>query len=166
MSCDVFFQPCRYGYSTERDESSVVLRGDQVRISVPLTLAEEQAVRSILARACPSRLDARCRWVVEVADGGSAVVFGKDLRKGCVFTLSRLTPDLTRLLFDVLVAGNWVMLPAHVGPRVIVASMDAIRGEPEGFPDVVVCESAEALGALLACAVELRESSSRYSSGC
>jgi hypothetical protein len=84
-----------------------------------------------------------------VGDGGSAEVFGKDISEGCMFALRGLTPDLVQLMFDLLVAGNWVMLPAQDGPGAIAASMGALRGAPDGFPKVVICESADALRVLL-----------------
>jgi hypothetical protein len=71
-----------------------------------------------------------------------------------MFALRGVTPALVRLMFDILVAGNWVILPALEGSGAIAATMDAIRGVPEGFPDIVICETADALGALLTGGVE------------
>jgi hypothetical protein len=139
MSFEIFFQPCRF---TETDAA----RSD------PLTPAEEQAVRSILARACPGGPDDHHCWIVEVGDGGRAEVYARNLRDTCTFAVHRgdLTPGLVQLLYDVLVAGNWVMLPTHAETGAIAASKDSVRGRPpEGFPAVVVCDSADALGAML-----------------
>jgi hypothetical protein len=138
MSFDVFFQPCRFGCITEGEQSNE-----------PLTAVEEQAVRNLLAHACPSGPDEHHCWVVQVGDGGSAEVFGKDLSAACMFALHDFTPDLVQLMFDLLVAGNWVMLPAQDGPGAIAASVDALRGVPDGFPEVAICGSADALGVLL-----------------
>jgi hypothetical protein len=138
MSLDVFFQTCRFGGIAEGEQSNE-----------PLTAAEEKAVRNILARVCPSGPDEHHCWVVQVGDGGSAEVFGKDLSEGCMFAVRGLTPGLVQMMFDLLVAGNWVMLPAQDGPGAIAASMDAVRGVPDGFPQVVICESPDALGVVL-----------------
>ena len=53
-----------------------------------------------------------------------------------------------------VVAGNWVMVAAQEEPRAIAASRGAVVGAPDGFPEVVVCDSAEALGVLLAGGIE------------
>ena len=153
VSFDIFFQPCRFAATAARaeDPDRTPIEGPD---NEPLTPVEEEAVRSLLTRACRGGPDGHGCWLVEVGDGGSAEVFGQDLGKSCMFAVRGMTPDLVRLMFDILVAGNWVMLPAHEGSGAIAASMDAVRVVPEGFPDVVVCESADALGALLTGGVE------------
>jgi hypothetical protein len=154
VSFDVFFQPCRFVVTPRPGESHPSRTPVDARYSEPLTPIEEEAVRGILVRASPRGCDEHGCWVVEVADGGSAEVFVKDLGTSCTFALRGVTPALVRLMFDILVAGNWVILPALERSGAIAASMDAIRGVPEGFPDVVVCETADALGALLSGGVE------------
>ena len=149
MSFDVYFQPCRYGVVPERTWQPPNQEPAKGAQGEPLTLVEQQAVRSILTRVCPRGPDKQGCWQVEVDDGGGAEVYTKDLRKGCLVALRGVTPDLVKLMFEILVAGNWVMLPTH-DPSAIVASKDAVRVVPKGFPDVVVCATADALGAVLA----------------
>lgn len=144
MSFDLFFQPCRFA-----GPDGVV--GSR---SEPLTDAEEKAVRSVLARVCPAGPDAHQCWSVKVGDGGGAEVFASDLGHGCMIALRGMTPGVVQWMFSVLVAGNWVLIPVQKKVRAITASMDAIRGIPRGFPDVVVCESSDGLGALLAGGIE------------
>lgn len=144
MSFDLFFQPCRFAGS----DGVVGPRNE------PLTDGEVQAVRSVLARVCPVGPNQHQCWRVGVGDGGSAELFGTDLRTGCMIALRGTTPDLVQWLFSLLVAGNWVLLPAQEKPCVVTASMDAIRGIPDGFPEVVLCESSDGLGALLAGGIE------------
>jgi hypothetical protein len=139
LSFDVFFQPCRFA---------------ETAVAGPITAAEERAVRSILARACPGGPDEHHCWAVSVGDGGNAEVFGQDLRNGCMFALRVMTRDLVQLMFDVLVAGNWVMLPAQEEARAIAVSRGAVHRIPDGFPELVICESVEGLGALLAVEIE------------
>jgi hypothetical protein len=143
MSFDIFFQPCRF------TETAVGASHNE-----PLTAVEERAVRSILARACPHGPDDHHCWAFGVGDGGHAEVFGGNLGEGCMFAVNRMTPDLVQLMFDILVGGNWVMLPAQEEARAIVASRAAVPCTPKGFPDLVICESAQMLGALLAGGIE------------
>jgi hypothetical protein len=128
MSFDTFVQPCRYA-------ETAAIEGSQ---SESLTAAEERAVRSILARVCPGGPDEHHCWVVNIGDGGRAEVFGKDLRKGCMFALRGLTPDLVQLMFDILVAGNWVLLPAQESRARSPPRYHAIRRVPQGRrPEIV-----------------------------
>ena len=150
MSYDVFFQTCRFDGAMERRESLFTHKPVDVPRSAPLTDEEEDAVRGVLARACPGGPDPQDGWVLELADGGAGEVYGTNLRDGCMFALRDLTPDLVKVMFDVLVAGRWVMLPAQEKLGAIVATKDAVHRAPRDFPKVVVCETADALGVLLA----------------
>lgn len=134
LSIDVFFQPARF---------------DDLGRTSPLSAGEHDAVEKVLRRRCPRGADAHDCWVVEVADGGRAEVFGRNLRNGCMFALSGITPEIVGLLYEVLVAGKWVMLPALEGCGAIVASTDAVHAAPDDFPKVTACTSADALAKLL-----------------
>jgi hypothetical protein len=59
-------------------------------------------------------------------------------------------PDLVQFLLDLLRAGKWVMLPVLEDPVAITASPESLKGLPDDFPQVVVCDSADELGTLLA----------------
>jgi hypothetical protein len=134
MSIDLFFQSAQF---------------DDSGRSSPLAAAEQDAVEKLLKRMARSGPDTHGCWVLQVSDGGSAEVFARDLREGCMFALRGFTPEIVRLLFDILVASNWVMLPALEGCGAIAASADALHAPPHDFPAVTVCTSATALSALL-----------------
>jgi hypothetical protein len=138
VSIDVFFQPGRF---------------DEFGQCAPLAAGEREAVERLLRRVAPSGPDTHDCWVVELGDGGIAEVFARDLREGCMFALRGFTPEIVRLLFDVLVAGNWVMLPAVEGCGAIAASMDVVHTPPDGFPSLTVFTSAPALSTLLVGAI-------------
>jgi len=44
-------------------------------------------------------------------DGGSADLFAHNLETSCMVAVYRHSPKLTNFLFELLCAGNWVMLP-------------------------------------------------------
>lgn len=127
MSFDLFYQPVRFG---------------------PLDPSETQAVRNVLARQGRGPDEHAC-WVVSMADGGSAEVFGSELHDGCMVAIGGLTTDLLAFLYELLDAADWVVLPTSEEPLAIAARPTAEQSKPEGFPDVVVCGSPEELGELL-----------------
>src|SRR5262249_48761313 len=121
MSFDIFFQTARFG------GKPVVKRNPFTGVSVsvipqePLRAAEVKAVRQVLKRVGARGPDEHGCYVVELEDGGAAEVFGDGMESGCMVALRGITPDLTRFLFDLLKAGNWVMLPA-MEPAVAVTT--------------------------------------------
>jgi hypothetical protein len=56
---------------------------------------------------------------------------------------------LVQFLFDLLVAGRWVMIPAMADTVAITNSPDNVFGLPDGFPRLVECGSSEELGVIL-----------------
>ena len=66
-----------------------------------------------------------------------------------MIALRGLTRDLCEFLFDLLKAGNWMMLTAMTDAVAITTSQHSVNAIPDGFSRVVVCTSPEELGALL-----------------
>jgi hypothetical protein len=54
---------------------------------------------------------------VDFNDGGAAEVFADRLKSGCMVALRGMTPEVSQFLFELLKAGNWVMLPAMEDAR-------------------------------------------------
>jgi hypothetical protein len=149
MSFDIFFQPCRFGDRPIERMNPLTGKPQSSLPNEPLTPAELDAVRHLLERTEAAGPDEHGCYVVRFGDGGGAEVFGGDLRTGCMVAVRGITPDLLQFLIDLLRAGNWVMLPAMEGDIAITASPESLRGVPDGFPRVVICDSAEELGVLL-----------------
>jgi hypothetical protein len=147
MSFDLSYQPCRLG--TESVERQNPFTGE-VQASLPvehLSAEDTRAVHEVLERGGARGPDESGCFVVELGDGGGAEVFASHLETGCTVALRGLTPDLLRLLFDLLRAADWVLLPAMDGNPAIVASPGLASGFAS-FPEVV-CGSPEELGAIL-----------------
>jgi hypothetical protein len=149
MSFDIFFQPGRFGGKPVKQKNPFTGEEQSVVPNEPLTLAELKAVRAVLKKAGAKEPDDFGCYVVKVADGGEAEVFGEKLAEGCMVALRGLTPGLVTFLMDLLKAGNWVMLPAMEGNPAITASPDHLKGIPKDFPEVITCTSADSLGVLL-----------------
>jgi hypothetical protein len=148
MSFDLFFQPCRSG--TEPVERKNPFTGE-VQASVPvepLSAEDEQAIRGVLARTGAREPDEFGCFVVELGDGGAAEIFARDLANGCMVALRGLTPDLLRLLYDLLAAARWVLPPAMECNPAVVTSPGLASGFADGFPEGI-CGSPEELGEIL-----------------
>jgi len=150
VSFDIFFQPCRFTGSSVEQKNPFTGEVRSVLANEPLNSAELEAVRKVLWQAKAGGPDEQGCYVVQLGDGGGAEVFGDDLATGCMVALRGMTPDLSRFLYNLLKAGNWVMLPAMEDAMAITAAPGAMRGIPDDFPRVVACNSAEELAALLA----------------
>lgn len=153
MSFDLFFQPCRFDGTTVIRNNPFTGQPADVPRNATLTSAELAAVRRLLDEAGKGPDEHGC-WLVTFPDGGSAEIFGSNLEEGCMAALRGLTDDLVRFLHALLVAGDWVVVPATDEPLAIAASKSAMRGAPEDFPEVVVCASADELGTLLSRGVD------------
>jgi hypothetical protein len=154
MSFDIFFQPCRFSGELVTKKNLLTGEAKSVLHNEPLSEMELDAVRQVLRRANASTPDEFGCYVVQLEDGGSAEVFGSKLASGCMVALRGMTDDLIKFLFDLLKAGNWVMLPAMDGNVTIIPSSVFLKNVPDGFPRVVVCNSAAELGMLLSNGVE------------
>lgn len=71
--------------------------------------------------------------------------------------LRGMTAELLQFLLHLLEAGNWVMLPAMADTVAITAAPASVKGVPDEFPRVVICNSTAELGLLLADGVQAWE---------
>jgi hypothetical protein len=154
MSFDIFFQPCRYTGELVTKKNRLTGKVQSVVLSEPLSDMELNDVQQVFRRANAHSPDEFGCYVVQLEDGGSAEVFGSKLATGCMVALRGMTGDLIQFLFDLLKAGNWVMLPAMEDNVAIISSSGFLRNVPDDFPRVVVCNSAPELGVLLSNGVE------------
>jgi hypothetical protein len=91
--------------------------------------------------------------VVRTTDGGTSdLLIDTD---GASFLITRLTPDLSRLLFDVAQAARLVVLPADGTPNAYVVDEGLAAGLPEDLSPHVVTTSAS-LNAALEASAEAR----------
>jgi hypothetical protein len=149
MSFDIFFKPCRFVGNPIVKKNPFT---GQVQSSVPnqpLTADEVKALQTVLRKANARGPDKHGCYVLTLADGGSAEVFGKNLSDSCTVALQELSPDLSHFLMELLKAGNWCMQPAMENSMAIVSTQDSVKGAPKDFPEIVVCNSADELGILL-----------------
>jgi hypothetical protein len=148
MSFDIFFQPARYtGVPVVKKNPWT---GEDVTVvpSEAISAAEERAVREVLKKGNTKWEDQGC-CVIEFDDGGTAEILAKDLTSGCMVALRGITPDVSQFLFDLLKAGNWVMLPAMQDAVAITSSPGSVKGVPNDFPRLVTCNSANEIAVLL-----------------
>jgi hypothetical protein len=150
MSFDILFKPCRFTGKPAVKKNPFTGEDQTVVPDEPLSPAELRAVRQVLKRPAGHGPDVFGCHVVRLADGSQAEVFASDLATGCMVVLRGLTAGLLRFLFDLLKAGNWVMIPVMAEAVAITTSPGSMKGVPEDFPRVVVCNSTEELGTLLA----------------
>jgi hypothetical protein len=150
MSFDILFKTCRRTGKPVVRKNPFTGKDQTVVPDEPLSPAELHAVEQVLERATARGPDEFGCRVVRLADGSEAEVFASQPATGCMVALRGFTADLVRLLFDLLKAGNWVMLPVLEEAVAITASPGPMKGVPKDFPRVVVCNSAEELGTLLA----------------
>jgi hypothetical protein len=153
MSFDIFYTQRRQ--ATEPGEVKNPFTGAPMTVQVPVGLSDDEvgALRAVLAQANAPDLDEFGCYVVEVADGGGADVYGDDLEKGCMVAVRELTPDIAQFLLDFLNAADWVMRPAMEGNPVITTSHVPVEGPADDSPRVV-CTSAKELMVVLSEGVE------------
>ncbi|HQU44202.1 MAG TPA: hypothetical protein PK867_15385 [Pirellulales bacterium] len=149
MSFDIFFQPFRYGKQTVEVENPFTGEVQSTHANEPLTPAELKAVEAVIRGADARTPGQSDHYAIELEDGGSAAIFSGGLERGCMVAIHGLTPNLTEFLFGLLKAGNWAMLPAMEDTVLITTSPGSMKGIPDGFPELVVCESVEELDVLL-----------------
>jgi hypothetical protein len=93
------------------------------------------------------------RSIVRTTDGGTAdLIVDTD---GASFLITRLTPDLSRLLFDVALAARLVVLPADGTANAYVVDDGLAAGLPEDLSPHVVATGAS-LNAALEASAEAR----------
>lgn len=154
MSFDIFFQPCRFSETLVTKKNSITGANQSVLPDEPLSEIELEAVQRVLKRANAHGPDEFGCYVIQLEDGGVAEVFGSELASGCTVALRGMTANLLQFLFDLLNAGNWVMLPVMEDARAITTSPGCLKNIPDDFPRVLVCNSAAELGVLLSKGVE------------
>ena len=157
MSFDIFFQPCRFTGTQVVKTNPFTGESQSFPSNEPLNDAELKAVRQVLKQANADGSDEDACYVVQLGDGGGAEIFGDQLETGCMAALHGMTPDLIQFLFDLLRAGNWVMLPVMEDSVAITTSPESMKGISSDFPRIVVCNSAEELGTLLGNGVQAWE---------
>ena len=157
MSFDVFFEPCRYDGTTERRVNPFTKQVQEIPNNRSLTDREVEAVMNVLDRAGARAPDDQGCRAVRFPDGGSAEIFTNDCARRCMVSIhDNVTPSLAQLLFDVMVAGDWVIIPAGsdadgVGDEdvVVAPSTECVANAPSFYGRVVVAESAAGLNTLL-----------------
>lgn len=149
MSFDIFFQTVRYNGGQVVTKNRFTGQTISEPASDPLTAAELKAVRNVLKQVDAKGPDEFGCYVVQFPDGGAAEVFANELETGGMVALRGMTPDLTRFLFDLLRAGNWVMLPAMEDSVAMTTSPNNITGAPDDFPKIVTVSTADEVDVLL-----------------
>jgi hypothetical protein len=149
MSFDILFKTCRRTGKPVVRKNPFTGKDQTVVPDEPLSPAELKAVKQVLKRAAGRGPDVIGCHVVRLPDGSQAEVFATELANGCVVVLRGFTARLLRFLFDLLKAGDWVMIPVMEEAVAITTSPGSMKGVPTDFPRVVVCNSAEELGTLL-----------------
>lgn len=136
MSFDLFYQPCRFG--TQPVEQKNPFTGEiQTSLPVePLSAEDVRAIQGVLAG-----VGASGPFVIELGDGGGAEVFASDLETGCMVALRRRTPKLLKLLYDLLIAAEWVLLRAMEPTPAIVKSPGLASGFADSLPEVRPCRT-------------------------
>jgi hypothetical protein len=149
MSFDLHFQPCRFDGTTEKRFNPFTKQIQDVPRNAPLSAAEASAVLDVLKRAGAEGPDEHGCHVVKLADGAQVEIFAEDVASGCMVAIrgAGVTPLLAKLLFDVMVAGSWVLLGEE--DVVLAPSHDCMQGTPKGFGQVVVATSPDDIGAVL-----------------
>jgi len=151
MSFDVHFKPCRFDGTTETRINPFTRSPQEFPRNEPLSKSEVDAVLAVLKAAGATGPDGDGCYQVTLSDGGNADIYGDDLGRGCMFAIrgTPSSPQLTRLLFDVLVAGHWVLVGVGDEDTVIAPSAECITGAPDDFGRVVIAGSPEDLSVLL-----------------
>lgn len=148
MSFDVSFLPCRYDGTNELRKSPYTAKLESFPRNEPLSEAEVDAVLGVLARAGVTAPDDHGVSSLLLSDGTNAEIFLGDVGNGCTFAIrgAGITPRLAQLLFDVMTAGNWVMLGGDEDVA-FAPSHDCVRGAPSELGRIVVPASAEEIAA-------------------
>jgi hypothetical protein len=149
MSFDIFFQTGRF--ATTQIETKDPFNGSVQKNfpPIPLEEAELDAVKSALADNHAIGPDEFGFYVIELEDGGTAEIQAGDLQETCMVSVQSITPGLVKLLFDVLQAGKWVMLPAMEPNVAVTCSPELLEILPARFGPAILCRSQIELGILL-----------------
>ncbi len=148
MSFELHVQPCRFDGTTDKRVNPVTKQLQDIPRNQPLSELEVSAVRKILEGVGAKVPDGRGCYVARLPDGAKVEVEGVALHLGCTFSVEGtvVTVALAQLLFDVIVAGNWVILGEDC---IIAPNAECVWGAPDAFGRVCVATSARKVSALL-----------------
>ncbi len=148
MSFDLHFQPCRFDGTTEKRFNPFTKQLQDVPCNEALSPDEVSAVLDVLKCAGAEKIEERC-LIVRFADGSSVELFTENFAEGCMVSIrgAGVTPALAKFLFDVMVAGRWVLLGEE--DVMLAPSLDCLRNTPKSFGQVVVAHSPDDVGAVL-----------------
>ena len=145
MSFDLLFRPYRLRDTPVEQKNPFTGQVQSFLPTEPLTPAEIAAVGRVLRQSAARGPDEYGCSVIELEDGGTAELFGEQLQEGCMVAVRGLTPALLQFLYALLRAADWVIVPVAADPVTIAASPVSLKVGPE----IVICDSGEALGVLL-----------------
>jgi hypothetical protein len=156
VSFDVFLQSVHRG--SEPRQAINPLTGETVAIHPTGELRdhERESVLSVISSYQFRGPDEFGCYPIDLPDGGSAELFAGKLGEaagcdGMMVACRSLTPQLTGLIFELMVGGNMAALPAMEDTRTFVASEEWSDFTPgDGAPPAVVVRSAAELHAALA----------------
>ncbi len=152
MGLELHFEPCRFDGTTETRLNPFTKQAQDVARSQPLSSSEVSDVLEVLRRAGASDADEFGCRVIHFADGSTAEVFTDGLERGCMIVTDahRIPPSLAQLLFDLLVAGSWVLMAEGADDVAAAPSADCVKSAPPAFfGEIVVVASAGEIVALL-----------------
>ncbi len=148
MSFDLYVQPCRFDGATDKRINPFTKEVQDIPRNQPLSEIEVSAVRRVLESVGAPLPDERGCYVARLPDGTSVEIDAPDLRAGCTFSIQGtvVTPAVAQLLFEVIVAGNWVILGEDC---IIAPNTECVWGAPDSFGRVCVAFSPRKVAALL-----------------
>lgn len=152
MGYTIDFEPHRFDGTTYEGIDSFSREPATCLTNNPLTPEEVEAVHAVLRRASGGGPDERGTYHVTLEDGLSVRFFAGALPRGCVLAIDGFTAPLSlaKLVFDLLVAGGWVLRGVATSGESIAHTLDSVRGTRGTFGPTVVVESAEDLQFILA----------------
>lgn len=150
MGFEIEFLPFRYDGTTERIVNPFTRQEQDVARNLPLSKDEVAAVLAVLEKA-GAKLDDDGQYLFQSADGANATIDASDIAKGCTIAIRPpgLTPQLARLLFDVMVAGDWGIFRLEDEDFVITPNEACAKRIPPELGRGVVASSGEDVAALL-----------------
>ena len=148
MSFDIYFSPCRLGNTPEEFRNPFTGEVQSALPREPLISRELKAVRKVLKEASAQHPHEGF-YSINFSDGGAAEIFGDDLSEGCMVAVRGITRDLLRFLIDLLKAANWFMSPVMEESIALTSSPERTPSVPDHY-QIIVCDSVEGLGQLLA----------------
>lgn len=152
MGYAIDFEPHRFDGTTYMGTDPYSRDPAPLPANQPLTAEEVEAVHGVLRRAKGGGPDENGNYDIALEDGVSARFHARALPWGCTLWIegSKAPPSLAKLVFDLLVAGDWVARHIATNGESIARSMDSVRGTRGSFGPTVVVESVDDLQFILA----------------